>query len=228
MEMRERPVWPLALRLIHWVLAIAVVLLAVTGWLMDSGLVLNEALYQLLRENLHVPAGQAVGVALAGRLVLLAADPGVSGWRALVPRQGASGPLGQMLRFYLSWGRNRLPGYFAHDPLWVLLYPVLFALLLFVTLAGLAMEYSGMRATLGLDLAILERWHALGAAVIIWLSVLHGLSVLLREVRGKGYEVSAMIHGHRIFRVDSEQTPGVKQEVTIDLSSITTKRSADE
>lgn len=220
-EFREQMVWPLALRLIHWLLAIAVTVLLLTGWLLGSGLVLNEALYQMLRESLHVPAGQLAGVALLARLLLLLFDPGVGGWRALlVPAARDLAGTGEMLKFYLSFGRRRIPGYYAHDPLWRLVYPFWFLLTGVQVLSGMALEWERPRALLGAGTATWSAWHAAIAGVIFWLVLLHVVSVLLREVRGRGYEVSAMIQGHRIFKVEKADVTGAPQEVKISVEDL--------
>jgi len=228
MDVRERFVWPVAVRLVHWVLVAAIVVLAATGWIMGSGMVLSDDLYQVLRQSFHVPAGQTVGIALAGRLLLLAADPGVSGWKALMPTRESFPAMIGMLKFYISWGKNKLPGYFAHDPLWAVLYLPFFLLLLLQTIGGLALEYEGVRRLIGFEPAAIREWHGSGAFLILLLAGLHVASVILREVRGTGYEVSAMLHGHRIFRVDRNEAMGFKQEVKIDLSTITKPKPRDE
>jgi len=42
-----------------------------TGWLLTTGLVAGDELYELLRHRLHEPAGHVLAVALAVRLVYL-------------------------------------------------------------------------------------------------------------------------------------------------------------
>jgi Ni,Fe-hydrogenase I cytochrome b subunit len=199
MEFYQQAVWPLALRLVHWALALSVIVLIATGWLLGGGMVMNPALHEMLRGTLHVPAGQIAAAALAGRLVLLAVDPGVSGWRALVPRSRDRAARSEMLRFYLSWGRRQPPGYYAHDPVWTLFYPVLFVLLGFQVFTGFAVQSQGLRQVAGLSVEGVLQWHGRIALFLAWLAGLHVASVLLREIRGRGYEVSAMLHGHRIF-----------------------------
>lgn len=199
-------VWPLWLRLSHWVMALCALILLVTGWFLGSGMVVNELLVEALR-GVHVPAGQLLAAALAVRLVMLFVDTGVGGWRALeVTREGAQSAL-EMFRFYLAFGRRRLPGFFAHDPLWKLLYPAFYILLLAQTLSGLGLEYSAMRQVLRLGSDILDSWHSAGAWLVAWVAGLHIASVMLRELRSQGYEVSAMLHGHKLFRVDKSEFP---------------------
>ncbi len=198
-EFHQRLVWPLSIRLIHWIFAMAVTVLLVTGWLLSSGMVLNPGLHDLLRNSLHIPAGQITAAALLGRLLLLALVPGVVGWRALLPTAANRGARGEMLRFYLAFGRRESPGFYAHDPLWAMIYPLLFLLLGVQLLTGFGISSQGFRQVTGLSIDGLASWHALVAVPVAWIAGLHVASVLLREIRGKGYEVSSMLHGHRIF-----------------------------
>ena len=223
-ELHRQSVWPTVLRLIHWILALCILVLLVTGWLLGSGLVLNDALYDLLRQRFHVPAGQIAGAALVGRVVLLVVDPGVAGWRALVRRPADPGSRGEMLRFYLSWGRRRPPAYFSHDPVWALVYPAFFLLLGLQVSNGLAIHYQGLRQLSGLGLEDLSQWHGRFGLWLAWFAGLHVASVLLREVRGKGCEVSAMLHGHRIFTRDDPGSPGGGNPVNIPVDRILDSR----
>ena len=213
-------VWPLSIRLIHWVFALAVILLLTTGWLLSSGMVLNPELHDVLRNSLHIPAGQVTAAALLGRLLLLALVPGVVGWRALLPTQANRVARGEMLRFYLAFGRRESPGFYAHDPLWSMIYPVLFLLLGLQVLTGFGISSQGFRQFSGWSVDGLASWHARIAVLVAWIAGLHVASVLLREFRGKGYEVSSMLHGHRIFGrergsvVDSQ--PGATVNVPVE------------
>ena len=219
-EYREQFVWPLAVRLIHWLLAIAITVLLLTGWLLGSGLLLNEQLYQLLRVNLHIPAGKVAGVALGARMLLLAFDPGVAGWRALLRYAKDLPATGEMLKFYLSFGRRDVPHYFAHDPLWSLVYPVWLLVIGLQVLSGMALVFDPLRSFAGLSVDTWARWHELLAATIFWFVLVHVLSVLLREVRGKGYDISAMVQGHRIFKVDRGDGPGGRPAITVAVNDI--------
>lgn len=219
-EYYQQLVWPLSVRLIHWIFALAVVVLLVTGWLLGSGMVLNPGLHEVLRNSLHIPAGQITAAALFGRLLLLALMPGVQGWRALLPTEANRVARGEMFRFYLAFGRRKSPGFYAHDPVWALVYPLLFLLLAVQVMTGFGITSQGLRQFSGWSIDGLASWHARVAVMVAWIAGLHVASVLLREIRGKGYEVSAMLHGHRVFErergglVDSQS--GVNVHIPIE------------
>ena len=198
-EFHQQLVWPLAIRLIHWILVVSLLVLLVTGWLMSGGLVFNPALHDWLHDSLHVPTGQLAAAALAGRILLLATLPGVAGWRALMPGATSRPARAEMFRFYLAFGRREMPGFYAYDPVWAIIYLVLFAVLAAQVFTGFAIASQGLRLGMGLSLEGLTAWHTRLAVVIAWISGLHVASVLLREIRGRGYEVSSMLHGYRLF-----------------------------
>lgn len=216
-------IWPLWLRLIHWAMALGVVVLATSGWLLGSGMVVNEQLRDVLL-GMHLPAGQFLAAALAARLVMLFLNKGVGGWKAMqITREGARAA-GEMFRFYLAFGRRQMPAFHSHDPLWKLIYPAFFLLLGIQALTGLAFQYGAMRRVLRVGSDVLDPLHSAGAWLVLWVVGLHVAAVLLREVRSQGYEVSSMLHGHRLFKVDREGPVDVQSmmapsvSVTLDLS----------
>jgi Ni/Fe-hydrogenase 1 B-type cytochrome subunit len=217
---KEQAVWPLAVRLIHWVLVLTFLVLFVTGWLMGSGQLLNEEFRLMLAERLHAPAGQIAGVALLGRLVLLFM-PGITGWRALVPGPSDREGLREMFLFYLSFGRRQVPAFFAHDPLWKTAYLLLFAVIAAQVITGLAMEFDGLRFRLGASAGAIRDWHVDLGIVLAWVTGLHIVSVILREIRARGFEVSAMLHGTKMFRIEKPDTEvgQVKVEIAMPLRS---------
>lgn len=192
-------VWPGLLRLIHWVMALAVLILLLSGAVMKSGLVLSEALYQLLRDQLHLPAGHLLGVALVIRGYLLARDRGVSGLNALLPKASSLPGIKAGLRFYASFARAPLPRYYAHHPVWAPVYLLWFGLLLLEVGTGLLLEFSALRGPLGLSSQRLLEWHLAPFTLMTALVILHLVSVVLHDLKGAGSDVSGMINGYRTF-----------------------------
>lgn len=230
-EFHQQQVWPLAIRVIHWVLALTLTALIVTGWMMGSGMVLNPDLHDTLRNSVHIPSGQVMTAALAGRLLLLAVVPGVSGWRSLMPTSANRAARGEMFRFYLSFGRREIPGFYAHDPLWALIYPLLFLALAVAAFTGFGLSSQGFRHLIGLSLDGALHWHGSIAVLLVWITGLHVASVLLREIRGKGYEVSSMFHGYRLFARDRggivDPRSGTSVSVPIDQLGGTRKKGVE-
>ncbi|MEN8176934.1 MAG: cytochrome b/b6 domain-containing protein [Pseudomonadota bacterium] len=201
-ELRRNPVWPGTLRVIHVLLGLSLTTLLVSGALLGWQGLDAGGRADLLRQ-LHLPAGYVLAITLAVRLLLLIFADGVAGWRALLPvKQGEARRLLEMLRFYLSWRRNRLPPFFAQDPLWAPLHLLLFLLLALQTLIGLALEFPALTDWLPLDYLTLKNIHnTLFNLLLIWV-ILHIVSVILRELRGRGNETSSMIHGEKLFVID--------------------------
>ena len=202
-------VWPHIMRIVHGCLILAVTLLLGTGWLLKSGLILNDKLYDFLLEQLHLPAGHLLGLALAVRLFFLIRDDGVSGVSTLLPSASTWGGIKQGLRFYTTFAKSSLPRYFAHHPVWAPLYLVMFALLLAHSLTGLAIEYSAIGAFFGVSTASLLSWHQAPFSWLSMLVILHIASVVLHDLKGEGADVSGMISGYRSINVSSGADRGM-------------------
>jgi Ni/Fe-hydrogenase 1 B-type cytochrome subunit len=208
-EVRRVRVWPGVVRLTHWAMAASLLVLIPTGWLLTTGLVAGDELYELLRNQLHEPAGHVLAVALAVRLVyLVIGGSSVTGWRALVPTGPQLAALREALRFYSSLGRGQLPAYYAHNPFWAPLYLVFFVLATVATVTGLALEFPFLlRVAQADEPAVL----ALHARLLGWIGVwcaFHVGAAILHDWRGQGSDTSALISGFRIFPVTRQPIPG--------------------
>jgi len=212
-EVRRVRVWPAVIRVTHWAMALSLLVLLPTGWLLTTGLIANEELYQLLRHDLHEPAGHVLTVALAVRLAyLVVGGSHVTGWKALVPNGPQQlGAIREVARFYSALSRAPLPGYYAHNPLWAPLYLVAFALLAVQATTGLMLEFPFLQAVAHADEPALLRLHGrLMEWILVW-SVFHVVAAVLHDWRGQGSDVSALISGYRIFPVERQApaSPGV-------------------
>jgi len=201
-EVRRVRVWPGVVRLTHWAIVASLLVLLPTGWLLTTGLIASDELYELLRHRLHQPAGHVLAVALAARLVvLLIGGNSVSGWRALVPSATQLAATREMLRFYSALSRTPLPAYYAHNPFWAPLYLVLFALLAVQTVTGLVLEFPFVRSVLHADEPATLALHGrLLAWIALWCAF-HVVAAVLHDWRGQGSDTSALISGYRIFPV---------------------------
>jgi len=200
-EVRRVLVWPGVVRLTHWAMVLSLLVLIPTGWLLTTGLIATDELYELLRHRFHEPAGHVLALALAVRLVwLVIGGNSVSGWRALVPSGPQLAALREMLRFYSALSRAPLPAYHAHNPL--------FALLAVATVSGLALEFPFVRAVLHADEPATLALHGrLLEWIALW-CVFHVVAAVLHDWRGQGSDTSALISGYRIFPVTRNLGPG--------------------
>ena len=200
-------IWPATLRLTHWVAAGAVLVLLMTGWLLHSGLVLSERLHQLLLEELHLPAGHLLGLALLVRCFLLLRDDGVAGFDAMRPKMASWEGVKTGVRFYISFARTPMPRYYAHHPVWAPLYLVWLALLLLQLATGSLLEFAGLRGLFGWSTQPLLEWHLAPFALLAALAALHVVSVFLHDLKGDGSDVSGMINGYRTFDTGERTRP---------------------
>lgn len=195
---RREPVWSGRLRGLHWALALSTLWLLASGWLLS----LEHMPLTVDLRRLHIGAGVVMGLALAGRLLLLAFGHAAEHLRDFRPSPRA---MLAMLRFYATAGRAPLPAYYAHNPFWAPLYLLLLAVLGLQTASGLAWQYAGSadpeyyQALPWLLGWTLPEWHEAGYRVIAGFTISHLLAVFWHDWKGTGAEVSAMLNGHKIF-----------------------------
>jgi Ni/Fe-hydrogenase 1 B-type cytochrome subunit len=199
-------VWSQWMRLAHWSIALSVLTLIATGWLVGSAPSVAAG-----ASDLHGYAASVLMAGLALRIWLLFADKGVGGWEALVPARANLPAMKQMLVFYLTLGKAPLPNWYAHNPLWVPLYALLYLFLVVMAVTGIFMEEQPLVAGF-----YLPSIHLAFAKIITVLTVLHLATAVLQDIKGKRGDVSAMLNGYKLFesqKPDSvefmRQSPGV-------------------
>lgn len=208
-EVRRVLVWPGVVRATHWAMVISLLVLMPTGWLLTTGLIAGDELYELLRHRLHEPAGHVLAVALAVRLVYLAVGGNrVTGWRALVPTGPQLAALRESLRFYSALGRGQLPAYYAHNPFWAPLYLVFFALVSVATATGIALEFPFVRSVAHVDEPAALALHGRLLEWIVAWCAFHVAAAILHDWRGQGSDTSALISGYRIFPLSRDVAAG--------------------
>ncbi len=219
-ELRRVLVWPGSVRVTHWVLAASTLVLIATGWLLQTGLVGSDELHELLADGLHRPAGHLFALALAVRLLLLFAGSRVARWRALIPDAVGREGIRDTLRFYSRVGSSRPPRYYAHNPLWGLLYLVFFGLAAAQAVTGLALELDAVRALLRAEEPALLSLHGrLAQWLLVW-SVFHVATAVLHDWRGQGSDTSAMISGYRIFVPERPATDALGRVTSVRIDTI--------
>ncbi len=182
-------VWSAPVRLSHWLMAAAALVLLATGWLLRAG-----GTYAGSAADFHYVAGYVLIAALVLRVYLLLLGVGAANWRDCLPPKGQWRAVAATVRCYVSLGRFPLPSWYAHNPLWGPIYLVLFAVLGLQGVTGLAFDAPYRLAGLSLSEA-----HAAVAPFIGGFVLLHVVAVFVHDLLGSGSDVSAMINGHRIF-----------------------------
>ncbi len=215
-------VWSGWLRLSHWLIAAGILFQITSAWAIGH----NNADYTFWLDW-HLITGQIILVALALRVVLFF-FPGSSSWRAFIPEKSQLQAMLQMIKFYLSLTRFPLPNWYAHNPLWLPFYLLMFFVLAACLVTGLL--HDSPEIIFGFTMVKL---HSALASMIIIFSIAHIASVFLHDLKGKGAFISAMVNGHRYFHFtnqknQNEHNPGEalgkmqveKQSVYISADSI--------
>ena len=217
-QIRRILVWSGRLRLAHWTLAVATLVLLVTGWLIGNAPTLAESAVEI-----HYLAASLLIFALALRLYLGLFGQGAERLAHLLPRGAELAALRSSLWFYLSLGRAAAPNWFAHNPLWKPRYLVRFLSLLMAVLTGWLMPEIPLVG--GLYLPEVHRWlaHLIGL-----LTAAHLFSVILQDVKGRSGDISAMFSGYRLFYVPpAAAVRPDSAKVTVSLDSLARPRPSD-
>ncbi|BAO44646.1 cytochrome b/b6 domain-containing protein [Thiolapillus brandeum] len=195
-EIRRLPVWGKALRLCHWGLALSVLVLLFSGWLIRW---VPERAQSL--DEVHFTSAALAIAALLIRLWLLFAGKGTATLNHLLPSRHSLGQAWAVLRSYLTLGKIRLPRWYAHNPLWAPLYLLLFLVLLIQAGSGLLLLN---QITLLGDLS-LRQVHVNGYYLIAGFTLLHILASFFHDAKGDGSDISAMVSGQRIFIIEAPE-----------------------
>jgi Ni/Fe-hydrogenase 1 B-type cytochrome subunit len=225
-DIRRVKVWSGAFRLAHGVIGLSVLCLLLTGWALNTNLAQEPE--RVL--SAHRTAGYVLAGALLLRLYLLFFGAGAEHWRDILPR-GPQWQAGRaVMRFYLTAGRSPLPAYYAHNPLWGPVYLGLFLLLTGQVFTGVVLANPGVEFVLRPVLpwtqapSLLE-FHLIGNAIVLAFTLLHLASVLLQDWKSSGCDISAMVHGIRLFVIDRGKLEPPGGSYGVPISSI--KRAAN-
>lgn len=216
-EIRRQLVWSKTLRWCHWGMALAVLVLVLTGWLISWA---PERAASL--DEIHYVAAAILIAVLVIRFWLLVFSRGNDLLKSLLPNRHQLQQAWEVLRAYLSLGKIPLPKWYAHNPLWAPLYLCLFAVLSVQIMSGLLLLN---QITLLGDFS-LRQAHVLGFQVITAFALLHILASFFHEAKSSGSDISAMINGHRIFIIAPPQSESASRKpVVVSLDNL--RKSGD-
>lgn len=190
-------VWSLWLRVSHWMMAGSALALIISGWILDY----LETPDPLIRDY-HFIFGHILLASLALRGVLLFFSIGegnkTENWKTLRWNRKKASAMLDMLKYYMSLGRMPKPAYYAHSPLWIPFYSLMFVLLAVQTVTGYFYDAPVMIAGSGL-----WRIHSGLASLIEILVTLHIASAVIQDVSVPGGDISGMISGYRLFKIEN-------------------------
>ncbi len=192
-------IWSKWLRITHWLIALPGLGLFASGWLIDKATIIADATI-----DIHLLLAPLFTIGLLLRILLLFIDKENASLKALTPDPQWK-KIGEMLRFYLSFGRMPLPRWYAHNPLWAPLYIFIIALLLLQAISGFVQ--SNVPILAGVYLPSL---HGILANILFTIMLLHILAVVLHDLKGNSADISAMINGHKFF------VPGENDSTPVD------------
>ncbi len=217
--LQRKLIWPGWLRLAHWGMALSVLVLLATSWLLEWSPSVAKA-----ASDYHVIAGAFLMLSLLLRLWLLITDKTVAGWQALVPSRKSLDAMMKTARFYISLGNMPLPGWYAHNPLWVPVYGMVLVVLFIMALSGFFMPSHPVM--MGFYLPTIHK----SMATLVWIfTFAHIIAVVMHDAKAKHSDVSGMINGYRIFELkplDTGESPTGGQgvhKVSIDKIQIRKK-----
>ncbi len=198
------------MRLAHWLIALSVIVLMATGWLLKLAPGVAES-----ASDYHDLASIGLTLGLMLRVWLLFFGKGPAHWKALLPVRADLPKIGMTLRFYITMGKSPQPKWYAHNPLWAPVYLLVLVILVLQTLTGLLMEAWPVAGGVYLPLV-----HDFWAPVILAFSCLHVIAVVIHDAKGTTSDVSAMINGHRIFIVEDADSPHAPNVQAVSLDQI--------
>lgn len=190
-------IWSGWLRLAHASLGLATLVLLLTGWLIaeSPSLAGNAA-------EVHYLAASILLFGLVLRVALFIVGKPHERLSALVPDPGEINGIREMLLFYISMGRSRLPRWFAQNPFWKLIYLAVFLALAIQIVTGALMADRAFLMGLYLPSA-----HQFWAEILLWFTGLHLLAVVLHDLKGKTSDISGMINGYRTLPLEQAELP---------------------
>lgn len=223
-NIRYALVWSAWLRLSHWIIAGGVLFQIISAWA-----IAHDEAGAAFWLDWHLIVGQVILMALGLRVLLLFIPvssnwPASSNWRAFIPGRAQYQAMIQMIKFYLSLARFPLPNWYAHNPLWLPVYPVFYLVLAACAVSGLL--YNSSHIFFGTPMYTL---HGALTTLIVAFSIFHIVTVVLHDLKGKGAYISAMVNGYRYFHytgVNDKDDSDLLGRQSISVDSI--KKQADD
>lgn len=212
-------VYEAPVRLWHWVNALSITVLAVTGYFIGSPLptLPGEASANFLMGYIrfaHFAAGYVFGVGLLGRLYW--AFAGNHHARELFTLPVFSGAYWREVLTMLKWYAFLIPRpnrYVGHNPLArAAMFFGFFLLSLFMTVTGFALYGEGLGMGSWADRLFgwvfplfgasqdVHTWHHLGLWGMVIFVMLHVYAAIREDIMGRQSIVSTMISGYRTFK----------------------------
>ena len=206
-------VWDLVVRTTHWLIALSIVVLSVTGidighpWLLSFGEARDHFVTGTVR-TVHFYAAIVFTLAVLSRILWMFVGKGHATWREFVPvdRERRAGLL-PTLKFYLFARREPAPAV-GHNPLAGASYVIVFGMYLVMILTGLGMYAvdAGHASPVGWATVFLPIFGGASGArwihhVVMWLligfAVHHVYSAILTSVVERNATMDSIFTGRK-------------------------------
>lgn len=200
MNIKAVILWDKYTRLVHWLLAVGIVFLSLSGWLMNN--VIDDAQYWV---EWHQIIGQLLVVVFMARIVLFFMQGNSHFSRLFISKHDVETIL-QTLKFYISLARTQLPAWYAINPVWRIMYSLFYILLLIMLVSGLI---DANNLLFGIYWPSVHQNFAL--IINAWL-VLHVLAMFVHDWKSTVNRISSMISGVAYFETE-ETTKGSSSHI---------------
>ncbi len=218
--MRRVLVWEIPVRLFHWVTAVSILLLGLTGYYIGAPCVAvpadtAQAYLMGWVRALHFVAAFALGVALLIRLYWFFCGNQYAGWREWIPanRERRRFFWGQ-LQYYLFLKRDR-PHHLGHNPVAGFSYLVVGLLILIQGLSGFALYAEAFqdgfwRVLFGWLLPLfgnqtLRLIHHLSMWIIVAFFIVHLYMGILAQIEERNGTLSSIVTGVKFDKAKDEE-----------------------
>jgi Ni/Fe-hydrogenase 1 B-type cytochrome subunit len=211
-------VYPLALRIIHWVNACSVLALIPLGLLIIiivAGFleVPDEGLHSII--SVHAAFGFVLATGALARIIYLFTGPPSVKWKDVLPHTKEQFALGKAtLKFYFSGFRGQSPPYLSHNPVAGIFDTLLFVAFATQAASGITMFFMHLGAlepiahSVGHHHAMnpaagppewIQIIHVAGAAFIIFFVLAHFAALAAHDLAERRGLVSSMISGRKFY-----------------------------
>lgn len=215
-ELRPYYVWDLIVRITHWVIALAIVVLSVTGIYLGRPFVAapgpaGQHFIMGWAKVLHFYAAIAFTLAVMARITWLVIGPRRSNWRQFVPTSRRRlRDMKDTLLFYLMV-RDHPPATIGHNPLAGATYIAVFGIYLVMILTGFALYSVSSYSYMEIWQFLLPwfggvqwtRWiHHVGMWLLLVFVVSHMYTALLTSRVEKNGAIDSMFSGYKFLPKD--------------------------
>ena len=211
-------IWSGWLRLSHWAITLSTFVLLTSGWL-----IANSPMHAETAVEYHYLAVSLLIFGMVLRIAIFIRGKPHEQLAALFPQPAEFRGIKQTLLFYLTMAKQPLPGWYAHNPLWKLIYLLLYIIILLMLFSGVMMQSHPI--VMGF---YLPGVHAFWADFVAGFVFLHLIALFVHDYYAKTTDMSAMINGFRIFEVETNQNTLKGTPVVVQSMDSLLKRKDDD